>query len=39
LPYGLYGKTGELKDRFAQRLAGDRSGMDGHASHHGGSID
>ncbi len=35
---GLYGKTGKLKDGLAERLAWDRAGMNGHASHHDGPV-
>jgi len=35
----LYCETGELKDGFTYRFAGDGAGMSTHASDHGGPID
>src|SRR6266849_6020608 len=35
----LYGKTGKLKNGLTYRLAGDRAGMNAHASDHDGPVD
>src|SRR5437870_567369 len=36
---GLHGKAGKLKDGLPYRLAGDRAGMNAHASDHDGPVD